>query len=596
MPRTCYAYTSSSALASLRDSPSPNDAPPAKRPRPTPHGGRLLGGKFLLPTSFGGERGSKESSTAPTSNRSTPGPMETSRVGTANISQVLAAHGSIQPYYQRVPQVPVTDGQELTIRCLAGSPVGSWWYIKQAWSGRKRQHCGTVRRCLRCAFSQHGWVSLCHSHKKPTGLSSGRRATDMLMELKKNHESLVAKLETLEDTVKRLTRDNSRLSTNVTGLQHENEELHELYKGLCEGFTSCDERLQFLEMHSEPEAKESDSGSFTKEDAPAVDEAKLVRNAKKHELKTNAFFSCIRAVLLSLLGIRKKENLLVPLRRGFWTTEDAMDPGRLLRPCWDEGWVMNREGWVRQDGRRWSTALLQEFLDVLPENVVEEGLETCFSNLAKRYKQEQAVDAKVRENARTQNRRKRRKVVKAHECANARGRVEALSHLEFDWLFQWQYQSTDESDQDGDKDTALDPETDTEDAAGIAKIWKGSSKLQPWVQRAPAYRRNEITLLLDELDTHVMELRQAEVAETLQGNTHHARIRGPICPAKDSKLPILRKRAKKMAGREGGLSLTIASPRRLHAQCLTMIDWVAGETEVVDEGAGAGRADGEDEE
>ncbi|KAJ2986079.1 hypothetical protein NUW54_g9911 [Trametes sanguinea] len=281
------------------------------------------------------------------------------------------------------------------------------------------------------------------------------------MELKKNHESLVAKLKTLEDTVKRLTHNNSRLSTNVTGLQHENEELHELYEGLCEGFTSCDERLQFLEMHSGPEVKESDSGSFARKDAPAVDEAKLVHNAKKHELKTNA-------------------------------------------PHWDEEWVTNQEGWagkavqkVRQDGRRWSTALSQEFLDALPEDVVEEGLETCFSNLAKRYKQEQAVDAKVCENACTQNCCKRCKVVKAHEGTNARGRVEALSHPEFDWLFQWQYQSTDKSDQDRDKDTALDPETNTEDAAGIAKIWKGSSKLQPWVQRAPAGENRYVTTTSD---------------------------------------------------------------------------------------------------
>ncbi|KAJ2986080.1 hypothetical protein NUW54_g9910 [Trametes sanguinea] len=110
-----------------------------------------------------------------------------------------------------------------------------------------------------------------------------------------------------------------------------------------------------------------------------------------------------------------------------------------------------------------------------------------------------------------------------------------------------------------------------------------------------------------------MELRQAEVAETLQGNTHHARIRGPVRPAKELKLPILRKQAKKMAGREGGLSFDDSQPKKITHAMLDddwlgsehgsefrsihyVADWVAGETEVVDEGAGAGRADGEDEE
>lgn len=98
-------------------------------------------------------------------------------------------------------------------------------------------------------------------------------------------------------------------------------------------------------------------------------------------------------------------------------------------------------------------------------------------------------------------------------------------------------------------------------------------------------------------------------AETIQGNTHHARVRGPPKLAKDSKLPVLRKNAQKKDGvkielqkiplvmvEPGWLKSTYGNPYR---SMQYIADWVEGETEIgVGEGGGMGDgvAEGDGEE
>lgn len=76
----------------------------------------------------------------------------------------------------------------------------------------------------------------------------------------------------------------------------------------------------------------------------------------------------------------------------------------LLRPRWEDGWSTNRQGWVgdviqkiKRDGRRWSTHLSQEMLDFLLEDVIEDGLETSFRNMAKKFQERRGQTKLTRE-------------------------------------------------------------------------------------------------------------------------------------------------------------------------------------------------------
>ncbi len=88
-------------------------------------------------------------------------------------------------------------------------------------------------------------------------------------------------------------------------------------------------------------------------------------------------------------------------------------------------------------------------------------------------------------------------------------------------------------------------------------------------------------------------------AETIQGNTHHARVRGPPKLAKDSKLPVLRKNAQKKDGVKIELQkipLVMVDPVWLksthgnpYCSMQYIADWVEGKTEIaVGEGDGMG--------
>lgn len=216
-------------------------------------------------------------------------------------------------------------------------------------------------------------------------------------------------------------------------------------------------------------------------------------------------------MFVGLLGVTKKAKPPTPLKQGFWTTEDDNDPNRLLRPRWDDGWEANREGWsleaiqkVKQDGRRWSTSLSQQMLDVLPADLVEKGLSTSFNTWAKRYRDQRDKDAEARLKIKIANRRRARKHTvsiwfgyagvhthlicshpqKASERLLYRDQVPELMDESYDWVFLRQYQSTDESDAGG---PAL---VVHQDAGAQPVLLKTSgSRSKPWKKRAPAYRK-----------------------------------------------------------------------------------------------------------
>ncbi|KAI0721170.1 hypothetical protein C8Q72DRAFT_898161, partial [Fomitopsis betulina] len=455
----------------------------------------------------------------------------------------------------------------------------------------------------------------------------GRLEVDTLRELENTVESLQSRLQIMEDQVKKLTRENSRLSVAVAEMQTMSEEQRELGDEMVERVQDVKGRIAYLENLSmddgEQEGRDADAVGGT-----PVGEGVIVASASKSELKTRAFFACIRAVLLGLMGIRKKDMLPEVMRRGFWSSENVMDPKRLLRPRWDDGWPVNRAGWVgevvqkvKQDGRKWSTSLAQEMLNVLPDDVVEDGLETCFGTLAKRYREARDKSKGAQEETRIQNRRRRRKVMKASERSAVRNKIPSLKGLEHDWMFQWQYQSTDESDSDPVTATALDPDTEDEGHGLNSLGTKGPARTRPWRQRAPAYRPqavsthlciddgDQVTAKFDEVDVEVFKACNAADTDTNQGNTHRARKRGASRSAQESKLPILRKNAEKKDGVKVELQkipLAMLDPgwwKSEHGKPYRSVqyiaDWVAGETEkeleVEDGGDGDDGAEGQAE-
>ncbi|EIW56567.1 uncharacterized protein TRAVEDRAFT_30055 [Trametes versicolor FP-101664 SS1] len=449
---------------------------------------------------------------------------------------------------------------------------------------------------------------------------AGKRSADMLMRLQNSMDTVLAKVDSLEERVKKLTNENNRLITTVAEnrtllkeLRVTGDDTVERLDNHVERVENCLERIGDLEDRAI--AEQVGRAAVAAAAAAPPSEIEVVAVASKRELQTRTFFACLRSVLQGMMGVRKKALLPKPMKRGFWSDEDPLSPTRLLRPRWEDGWPTNREGWVadvvqkvKRDGRRWSTSLSQEMLNILPDDVIEDGLETCFGNMAKRYKERRDQTKATREETLMYKRQRRRKVIKAGERSDVREHIPALVGPEWDWFFQWQYQSTDESDHSGPT-SAIDPDTEQEGPAltdaAKAKAARVPARTRPWKQRAPAYRGATVTALYNQVDAVVYSERATDDAEAIQGNTHHVRIRGPPRPDDKSELPILRKNAQKKDGVKIELQkipLAMVDPRWLstetgrkfrHVQYIA--DWIAGETDVVvaeDEGVD----DGGDEE
>ncbi|OJT15046.1 hypothetical protein TRAPUB_8396, partial [Trametes pubescens] len=462
----------------------------------------------------------------------------------------------------------------------------------------------------------------------------GKRSTDLLMRLQNSMDAVLLRVDSLEEKVKNLTRENNRLITVVGEDREMLKELRVTGDDTVDRLDDLVERMQNIGDHVVDLEDRAIAEHAIRADqvAPGVaplNEVAVMATASKSELQTRSFFACLRSVLLGMMGVRKKALLPEPMKRGFWSDEDPLSPTQLLRPRWEDGWSTNRQGWVgdviqkiKRDGRRWSTHLSQEVLDVLPEDVIEDGLETCFRNMAKKYQERREQTKATRDENLMHNRQRRRKVIKSGERSDVRKLIPALAGPEWDWFFQWQYQSTDESDHSGPV-SAIDPDTEQEGpeltAAAKAKAARLPAHTRPWSQRAPAYRGLTVTALYDEVDVLVYSERATDSADAIQGNTHHARVRGLPRADDKSKLPVLRKNAQKKDGVKVELQkipVAMVDPRwlstvtgRKFCSVQYIADWIAGETDVGGgthegaveggedgDGADGGYADGEDEE
>ncbi|CDO73031.1 hypothetical protein BN946_scf185007.g85 [Trametes cinnabarina] len=375
----------------------------------------------------------------------------------------------------------------------------------------------------------------------PTGLVSSESSA----QANPGGAAVGARVETLEGMTVRLQQENAQLTRKLEKSLGQTADLREFVEDIADRVGEQGQRVAAIEDMIEDQGVME--GMDEKPVAPS-DESTIYSTATASELKTAAFF--------------KKADPPVPLKRGFWTSEDQEDPSRLLRPRWDDGWGINREGWaaevaqkVKREGRKWSSALPQQVLDMLPLDVIEDGLETSYNTLAKRYRELRDKDEATRRTTRMQNRRRRRKVTAA-ERAEHRHKVPLLDDPAYDWAFQWQYQSTDESD-NSPTGPALDP--DTEDEMAPVRTSRSSVKARPWIQRAPAYRVQEVTDIFDELDEYISAAQEAQADESLNGNTHHARRRGEDRSFADTKLPVIRKkRTRKFDGKARDITEGVA--------------------------------------
>lgn len=118
---------------------------------------------------------------------------------------------------------------------------------------------------------------------------------DTLRELENTVESLQSRLQIMEDQVKKLTRENSRLSVAVAEMQTMSEEQRELGDEMVERVQDVKGRIAYLENLSMDDGEQEGRDADTVGGTP-VGEGVIVASASKSELKTRAFFVSLLSV------------------------------------------------------------------------------------------------------------------------------------------------------------------------------------------------------------------------------------------------------------------------------------------------------------
>jgi hypothetical protein len=220
----------------------------------------------------------------------------------------------------------------------------------------------------------------------------------------------------------------------------------------------------------------------------------------------------------------KDAALVTSTKKGGSFVKDKESEAELLRPNWQTNFADNScwHSWIikfmRQKISVQNPMLTVALMTAKSNTEILDRVEVVFKNIAAEFrKKSKAPTAKSEvgsttlirlddeEQRATDNRHKGRKVrVRIHLLVVNQGNIgtqksdereEAIElyHFEvptrFDYFFQWQYQSTDESD----VSDVLDPDTDVEESAEVPV----KSTRKPWKSRAPMYRGDEASLLLD---------------------------------------------------------------------------------------------------
>ncbi|KAH9854263.1 hypothetical protein C2E23DRAFT_726787 [Lenzites betulinus] len=561
----------SSSQSRPREPPSPASAPAAKRQRTItgvtqvpnaqdgPTQGSLSSSRFRMPSSFRG-------------GGATP------RESTPTIRQTSALDSDLSTASSRIASPAVGAASNGTVA---------------------RRRAATSAGAVSASVTDTGGAVTTN----PGGTSGRRAVVDIVMDQKTSIQKLETTIAGLDTAMKRLQTENSTLLTRVGRAEIELAESREDVEDLTQRADTQEKRMLMIESFIEREGDLNPFGQNAQQVAgglpiaAAADEAQLGApkeqelgaTASAAELKNSAQ-ACVRAVFIGLMGVTKKARPPPVIKQGFWTVQDPNDPTRLLRPRWDDGWDDNRVGWVieavqtvKQDARRWSSALPQQMLDVLPEDVIESGLESSFNTWAKRYRTLRDKDAEARLKLRIANRCRARKHTKAADRQSVRHKVPRLAGAEFDWMFEWPYQSTDESDS-APVDPGIAPDTDNERAPPV--LSRMSIKMRPWITYSPAYRESVVNVAFDEVDAHVFASQQEAEKVNTNGTAHHLRTRRDTRAAEESVLPIVRKRRGAKPGDTVPAKIPLAlvnkewlrKPHgRQFASTRYIADWVAGE-------------------
>ncbi|KAF7327024.1 hypothetical protein MKEN_00277300 [Mycena kentingensis (nom. inval.)] len=232
---------------------------------------------------------------------------------------------------------------------------------------------------------------------------------------------------------------------------------------------------------------------------------------------TNAQKGALRAVLYSMMGTLKSEDLPAPRRNvppnenAYWISQPG-EPKALLRPDWDKPWSANASAWfndyftvLQQRGSEIYTDCTAAELEALTKEKVAKQMQfTTFRNLKERWKLEQKPEQQ-KKNDKQGDRVEKRQQAKLKRRLPMREEYPALKGPQYDALFALEAQSSDHTDPNAsDSAPPSDEPISDSGAEGEKKPKtkkKKKTKQKKLVTHQPESRSSEARKFYDDLDT-----------------------------------------------------------------------------------------------